>query len=48
VKSNSKAGQQVNYRADLLNLRTAFRLKLPYLTRGVADKAAVAERQKNK
>jgi hypothetical protein len=38
----------VNYRADLLNLRTACKLKLPHLTRGGADQAAASERQKRK
>jgi hypothetical protein len=38
----------VDYRAALLNLRTACTLKLPYLTGGGADQAAAAERQKNK
>jgi hypothetical protein len=36
----------VSYRADLWNLRTAYKLKLPHLTEGRADKAAAAERQK--
>jgi hypothetical protein len=38
----------VDYRADLLNLRTACKLKLPHLTGAGADQAAAAERQKNK
>jgi hypothetical protein len=38
----------MNYRADLLNLRTACKLKLPHLTEGGADQAAAAERQKKK
>jgi hypothetical protein len=38
----------VNYRADLLNLRTACKLKLPHLTGGGADQAEAAEKQKNK
>jgi hypothetical protein len=38
----------VDYRADLLNLRTACKLKLPHLTVGGADQAAAAKRQKNK
>jgi hypothetical protein len=38
----------VDYRADLLNLRTALKLKLPHLTEGGADNAAAAERQKKK
>jgi hypothetical protein len=47
-KATSKAGQLVNYRADLLNLRTACKLKLPHLTERRADQAASAERQKEK
>jgi hypothetical protein len=31
------------YRADLLNLRAAFKLKLPHLTEGGAEQAAAAE-----
>jgi hypothetical protein len=31
-KDNSKAGHLVDYRADLLNLRTAHKLKLPHHT----------------
>jgi hypothetical protein len=38
----------VDCRADLLNLRTACRLKLPYLTGGRADQAAATEKQKEK
>jgi hypothetical protein len=38
----------VSYRADLLNLRTACKLKLPHLTKGGADQAAATERQKKK
>jgi hypothetical protein len=38
----------VDYRADLLNLRTACKLKLPHLTEGEADQAAATERQKKK
>jgi hypothetical protein len=38
----------VDYRADLLDLRTACKLKLPYLTGREADQAAAAKRQKNK
>jgi hypothetical protein len=38
----------VYYRADFLNLRTAWKLKLPHLTEGGADQAAAAERQKKK
>jgi hypothetical protein len=38
----------VDYRDDLLNLRTACKLKLPYLTGGGSDQVAAAERQKNK
>jgi hypothetical protein len=45
LKATSKAGQLVDYRADLLNLRTAYKLKLlPHLTGGGADQAATAER----
>jgi hypothetical protein len=40
--------QLVDYRADLLNLSTACKLKLPHLTEGGADQAAAAERQKKK
>jgi hypothetical protein len=42
-KATSKAGQLVDYIADLLNLRTAFKLELPHLTGGGADQAAAAE-----
>jgi hypothetical protein len=38
----------VDYRADLLSLRTAWKHKLPHLTEGEADQAAAAERQKKK
>jgi hypothetical protein len=38
----------VDYRNDLLNLRTACKLKLPHLTEGGADQAATTERQKQK
>jgi hypothetical protein len=38
----------VDYRADLLNLRTACKLKLLYLTEGGADQEAATERQKKK
>jgi hypothetical protein len=38
----------VDYSADLLNLRTACKLKLPHLSGGRADKAATVERQNNK
>jgi hypothetical protein len=38
----------VDYRADLLNLRTTYKLKLPHLTEGGADQAAATERQKKK
>jgi hypothetical protein len=48
VKANSKAGQLVDNRDHLLNLRAALTLKLPHLTEGGADQAAVAERQKKK
>jgi hypothetical protein len=44
-KANSKAGQLVVCRADLLNLRTACRwLKLPHLNGGGADQVAATER----
>jgi hypothetical protein len=42
-KTTSKAGQLVGYRTDLLNLRAAFKLKLPHLTGPGADQAAAAE-----
>jgi hypothetical protein len=35
----------MDYRTDLLNLRTACKQKLPQFTEGGADQAAVAERQ---
>jgi hypothetical protein len=38
----------VDYRTDLLDLRTACKLKLPHLTEGGADHAAATERQKKK
>jgi hypothetical protein len=38
----------VGYRADLLNLRTTHKLKLPHPTEGGADQAAAAQRQKEK
>jgi hypothetical protein len=38
----------VDYRADLLNLKTALKHKLPHLTEGGADQAAATERQKKK
>jgi hypothetical protein len=38
----------VNYRADLLNLKTACKLKLPHLIGGGTNQASAAERQKNK
>jgi hypothetical protein len=47
-RATSKAGQLVDYRDDLLNLKTARKFKLPHLTGEEADKAAAAERQKNK
>jgi hypothetical protein len=47
-KATSKAGQLVDYRADLLNIRTAWKLKLLHLTKGGADQAAAADRQKKK
>jgi hypothetical protein len=39
----SKAGQLVDYSDDLLNLKTACKLKLPHLTDGGADQAAATE-----
>jgi hypothetical protein len=36
-KPNSKAGWLVGYRADLQNVRTTFKLKLPHLTEGGAN-----------
>jgi hypothetical protein len=36
-KPNSKAGPLVGYRADPLNLKTKYKLKLPHLTEGGAD-----------
>jgi hypothetical protein len=36
----------VDYRADLLNLRTASKLKLPQLTGGGTDQAAATKRRK--
>jgi hypothetical protein len=36
-KATSKAGQLADYRADLLNLKAAFKLKLPHLTGRGAD-----------
>jgi hypothetical protein len=47
-KPNSKAGQLVGNRADLQNLRTTYKLKLPHPTKGGADQAAASERQKKK
>jgi hypothetical protein len=41
--NTSKAGQVVNYRDDLLNLRAASQFELPHLTKGGADQAAAAE-----
>jgi hypothetical protein len=38
----------VDYRTDLLNLRTAGKLKLPHLTEEGADQVATAERQEEK
>jgi hypothetical protein len=38
----------VSYRAVLWNLRTTYKLKLPYHTEGGADQAAASERQKKK
>jgi hypothetical protein len=43
-KATSKAGQLVGYRADLLNMRAAFKLELPHLTGGESDQAVAAER----
>jgi hypothetical protein len=42
-KATSEASQLVDYRTDPLNLRAAFKLKLPHLTGGGADQAAAAE-----
>jgi hypothetical protein len=42
LKTISKAGQLMDYRADLQNLRAAFKLELPHLTGGEADQAAAA------
>jgi hypothetical protein len=36
----------VDYRADFLNMSTAYKLKLPHLSEGGVDQAAGAERQK--
>jgi hypothetical protein len=38
----------VDYKVDLLNLRTACKLKLPHLTEGRADQEDATERQKKK
>jgi hypothetical protein len=38
----------VDYRDDLLNLRTACKLKLPQLTQGGAEQAAASEGQNKK
>jgi hypothetical protein len=38
----------VGYRADLLNLRTTYKLKLPHHTEGGADQASASERKKEK
>jgi hypothetical protein len=38
----------VDYRDELLNLRTACKLKLPHLTERGADQATATERQKEK
>jgi hypothetical protein len=38
----------VDYRDDLLTLRTACKLKLPHFTTGGADQAAATKRQKKK
>jgi hypothetical protein len=42
-KATSKAGQLVDYSIDLLNMRVAFKLKLPGLTERGADQEAAAE-----
>jgi hypothetical protein len=47
-KANSKAGQLVDYRDDLLNLKTTCKLKLPDLTEVGADQAVATKRQKKK
>jgi hypothetical protein len=36
-KPNFRAGWLLGYRADLWNLRTTYKLKLPHLTEGRAD-----------
>jgi hypothetical protein len=46
--ATSKAGQLVDCRDDLLNLRRACNLKLPHLIEGGADQALATERQKKK
>jgi hypothetical protein len=38
----------VGFRANLLNLRTTYKLKLSHLTGGGVDQAAASERQKEK
>jgi hypothetical protein len=38
----------VEYKTDLLNLRTACKLKLSHLTGEGVDQAVIAERQKKK
>jgi hypothetical protein len=42
VKSHLQSRVKMDYRADLLNLRAAFKLKLPHLARGGADQEAAA------
>jgi hypothetical protein len=42
-KATSKAGQLVDYRDDLLNLRADFKLKQPHLARGGDDQAAAVK-----
>jgi hypothetical protein len=34
----------VDYRADLQNLKTTYKLKLPHLSEGEADQAAASKR----
>jgi hypothetical protein len=48
VKSVSTVGQLVDYRDNLLNLRTANKFKQPHLTEGGVDQAAATERLKKK
>jgi hypothetical protein len=42
-KATSKAGQLVGYRADLLNLKAAFKFERPHLTGEWANQAPAAE-----